>query len=466
MKKQSIPMPRLRVIILLIALFMLAACADGQGGLTLFSPEVSVTPASAPIAIPGVTPVIPTDGPAATLIAEAAAELAPTAVETPTNTPTPERTPVRLKAPASPPERPTDTATPSVSPTVTDTPTATPTAVPTETLTPTDTAAPTETATSSPAPTNTPVVVTATATTAPEVSPAEPTPEPTVVAIDRPLGLDHTLNILIVGSDERVEGQPWRSDVIMLAAVDFANREVGVISFPRDLWVSIPTVGENRINTATFFGDAYNYKNGGGIGLLSDTLAQNFGVRVDHFVKIDFKSYKDVVDALGGIDVVVDCPMYGRFPREPGSTELIYQTLQPGEYHMDGLFALRYARERKSTSDVDRARRQQRVLIAIRNRAREINIIPRLPALYDALRGTIETDLGFTDIIALARLGIQIDPKDAHGFIIDFRHTDSWTTPEGAAVLLPRMQLIQDGILHLFEQNSILESPSKPRSCQ
>ena len=93
-------------------------------------------------------------------------------------------------------------------------------------------------------------------------------------------------------------------------------------------------------------------------------------------------------------------------------------------------------------------------------------MIPRLPVLYDALRNTIDTDLGLTDIIALARLGIQIEPANAHGFIIHFRHTKSWTTAQGAQVLLPEMAKIMDGINGLFDQPSILESPSKPKSCQ
>ena len=281
-----------------------------------------------------------------------------------------------------------------------------------------------------------------------------------------PVSLDDTLNILVVGSDERRPGQPWRSDVIMVVAIDYVNKQIGVISFPRDLWVKIPTVGENRINTATFFGGAYHYANGGDIGLLKDTLAQNFGIRIDHYAKFNFETFKDVIDALDGIDIVVDCPITGRFPVEPGSKELVWQTLPAGKYHMDGEFALRYVRERKTTSDVDRNRRQQRVLIAMRKRAREVNIVPRIPALYDAMRDNIETDLGLTDIIALTRLGLQIDPQDVHGFNIGYKEVDSWRTPGGAAVLKPDMAKIQAGIKNLFLKPSILKNPNKPKRCQ
>lgn len=405
-----------KALLLIPLLVVLSACSSEAGSL-FFLPEVSATPATAPISIPGVTP------PVIALALEDNVD---------SETLNLVRTPVRIKVPAAP-VIPTETPTPTPTPVEADTPT--PLSVEAPTVTP------------SPESEEAPVEASATA------------------VVSRPLGLDHTLNVLIVGSDERSTNRPWRSDVIMVAAVDFANREVGVVSFPRDLWVRIPTVGENRINTATFWGELNKYPDGGGIGLLADTIESNFGIRIDHHVKINFESFKDAVDALGGIDVVVDCPIRGSFPTEPGSSRLVYKTLQPGTYHMDGFFALRYVRERKSTSDVDRNRRQQRVLIALRNRAREVNVIPRLPALYDAMRSSIETDLGLTDILALGRLGIQIESENAHGFTIGFKETKSWVTPSGASVLLPRMSMINDRIQQLFDEPSILKNPNKPRSC-
>lgn len=437
----------LRLLGLMFFIVVLAACS-GQAGL-LFGPPIKVTPATAPIAVGSATGVASEAGSEPQALGQTAGGVDTEAVEP---TPRPVRTPIRLRVPAAPPVI------------LTPTPTA-----PGEAGAAPALAAPTEAVAE--APTTTPIVPpTPAAEPSTDVATQEPAqpetgnaPTPTL-----PPGtgrLDTTMNILVVGSDERTAGQPWRSDVIMLLAVDFARREVGLISFPRDMWVTIPTVGENRINTATFYGGVNKYPTGG-IGLLRDTLAQGFGLRVDHYVKIDFESFKDVVDSLGGVDITVDCAVTGNFPKEPGSRELVWQTLQAGKYHMDGFFALRYARERKTTSDIDRARRQQRLLIAMRNRAREVNIIPRIPALYDALRQSIETDLGLTDLIALARLGVQVDPKKAHGFIIDYKLLNSWTTPQGAMVLLPDYDKINAGINTLFDQPSVLESPNKPANCK
>ena len=414
--------------ILLVMAALLSACSLDK----LSSQDVQVTPA--------LTPLLPVeDAPAATPTTQPNAEPATTDIIVGSGPDAVQRTPIAIvvpltRAPATPTPEPASTqAAPAPAPAATQPPAA-------------------QDATPPPAPT---------ATEAPTSE--DPTPE---AYQGVPVTLDDTLNVLVVGSDERHAGQPWRSDVIMLVAVDFANRQIGVISFPRDLYVDIPTVGKNRINTATFFGGVNHYPDGGDIGLLEATLAQNFGLRVDHYVKFTFDTFRDTIDALGGIDIEVVCPITGKFPVEPGSKQLKWQTLPAGKYHMDGEFALRYARERKTTSDVDRNRRQQRILIAMRKRAREVNIVPRIPALYDAMRDNIETDLGLTDIIALTRLGLQIDTKDVHGFNIGYKEVDSWTSPAGASVLKPDMAKIAEGIRTLFSKPSILKNPSRPRTCK
>ncbi len=424
----------LRLPPLLLLVLWLTACTLPTE--QLFLPDLKVTPALTPIAVPTSTPT-PIQS-----VADPVAEVTPSPSPSPQPLPPPvppsqanaERTPIYIKVPASSLTQPTvivlEAVETQIAMAASPTPAPEPTATPAPSLEPT-----------------TEVAVAAKPTTVPDI-------------------FTNTLNILVVGSDERSSGNPWRADVIMVVAVEPTTQQVGVVSFPRDLYIDIPTVGKNRINTATFFGELNNYKDGGGIGLLEKTIEKNFGIRIDNYVKINFSAFKDTVDALGGIDVKVDCPIRGKFPREPGSQELVYQTLQPGEYHMDGLFALRYARERKTTSDVDRTRRQQRVLIAIRNRARELNIVTRLKPLYDALSKSIETDLGLTDILSLAQLGIRIDADNVHGFIIGFKETDSWTTPSGAYVLLPKMNMINERIKHLFAEPSILKNPQKPRNCQ
>ena len=158
----------------------------------------------------------------------------------------------------------------------------------------------------------------------------------------------------------------------MVLAIDEANHRAALVSFPRDVYLPIPGVGYNRINVAYPFGE--EAKKGGGLPLLMSTIDKNFGIPIDSYVRIDFSGFQDVIDALGGVDVVVDCPLYD---------ELIYRyfntyTLEPGTYHMNGQQALYYARSRKTTSDFDRARRQQRVLLAVRKRVLDGGLVPRV----------------------------------------------------------------------------------------
>lgn len=191
------------------------------------------------------------------------------------------------------------------------------------------------------------------------------------------------------------------------------------------------------------------------------TIERNFGIPIERYVRIDFSGFEGVVDALGGVDIVVDCPLYD---------ELIYRyfevyTLEPGEYRMNGEQALYYARSRKTTSDFDRARRQQRVLLAIRNRILEGNLLPRIPALWRAMQGIVDTNLKPGDITDLAALGATLDTKDLYGMVIRYPLVNDWITPQGGMVQLPDLPAINDALDHVWERAPIQETNDEERLC-
>lgn len=135
--------------------------------------------------------------------------------------------------------------------------------------------------------------------------------------------LQRTRNILLLGTDQRELGAVGRTDTIMVLAIDAPNHRAALISFPRDIYLAIPGVGYSRINTAFGFGE--ERQPGGGLPLLMSTIERNFGIPIDSYVRIDFSGFEDVIDALGGVDVTVDCPL---------DDELIYRyfetyTLEP-----------------------------------------------------------------------------------------------------------------------------------------
>lgn len=289
-------------------------------------------------------------------------------------------------------------------------------------------------------------------------------PTPIPGATDVPRSLRNTENLLILGSDQRKPGQPWRTDVIMVVALDRERERVGIISIPRDLWVKIPGIGWERINTADFYGSLRKDRNGNppnGVELLKETLRQNLGIPIHHYVRIDFEVFKGVVDALGGITVTVDCPLRDPIWDTPGKRWRI----EPGDYSMTGEDALKYVRSRYTGGDLDRARRQQRVLLAMRDRALEINLWPRIPALYREFRDKVLTDLGPLDIIDLARFGLRVREEDIHGFVIGRPMVQDWITHRGAMVLVPDYRRIRQAIEALFDSPPLSETNDLSKQC-
>jgi LCP family protein required for cell wall assembly len=273
--------------------------------------------------------------------------------------------------------------------------------------------------------------------TAPVGSPAQPTapaaaPTAQRTATPRPaLSLqvpDNNINIVLLGSDKRPGSGAWRTDSMIIVSVDQQANVVRLLSIPRDLWVFIPGHGYNRINTADLWGELD--RAGGGPEWVKRTIHHNLGIPIHYYVRVNFAGFMKVIDAVGGIDVDVECPL-------PDIN------LSAGMHHMNGQEALRYARSRKSTNDFDRGRRQRKVLMALWDQGLTLDIIPRLPELWRAMANTFQTDMTLDQAINLAYLGTQLKPQRILSRAIGPSQVQSWVTPEGAAVLLPRQEQIR-----------------------
>ncbi|MFQ5857259.1 MAG: LCP family protein [Anaerolineae bacterium] len=244
------------------------------------------------------------------------------------------------------------------------------------------------------------------------------------------------VNILLLGVDQRSceeTGGAWRTDTMILVSLDPETKTASMLSLPRDLWVEVPTVGPNRLNAAHFFGEAFDYP-GGGPALAKRTIQENLAVPVHYYIRINFDGFRKVIDALGGVELDVQEPIWDdRYPTD----DCQYQIVQfdAGQYHMDGDQALKYARSRHYSSDFDRARRQQQVLFAIYDKATSIRVIPRLPELWATKGKAVQTDLSLIEVIKLAHLGMQIDRDQIHRGVIDESMTYNMTTDQGWQVL-------------------------------
>jgi LCP family protein required for cell wall assembly len=285
------------------------------------------------------------------------------------------------------------------------------------------------------------------------------------VAVDTPVSVQEPLpswpgtqrlNLLIMGLDQRAgSALPGRADVIMIASVEPVTRKVSLLSIPRDLWVEIPGHGENRINSAYFYGE-FDGAEGGGPGLMKRTIELNFGIDIDYYGTLDFQCFKQIIDILGGI--TVDVPEEIRddqYPDDSYGYKRIY--IPAGSQLMDGETTLQYVRARHESSDFSRMRRQQQVLLAIRDKALRLDIIFSLRELIPMLGKAFSTDLPVESLLGLANLGAQVELGDIELRVIDESLTIPYVAPDGAQVLLPRLDQIRAMLAQVFEDAPVAE---------
>jgi LCP family protein required for cell wall assembly len=243
-------------------------------------------------------------------------------------------------------------------------------------------------------------------------------------------------NFLVLGIDRSPEGTSLgRSDTNILVTIKPLRPYVGILSIPRDLWVVIPGVGENRINTAHFF--AEGQEAGSGPYAALETVEQNFGVPVDFFVRIRFDGIVEVVDSMGGLDIELANSMAG---------------LPPGEHHLSGEQALVFVRDRQGTDDFFRMQQGQFFITEVIEQLLQPRNWPRIPAVIGAINRSIDTNL---PLWVWPRLGfalIRSGPGRIDHQVIGREMVSATTTSEGAQVLIPDWSLINPLIEGIFGQ--------------
>jgi LCP family protein required for cell wall assembly len=243
-------------------------------------------------------------------------------------------------------------------------------------------------------------------------------PMPTITPNVGMCGAPPVMNILVVGSDSRAESYKYGlADSIRIVRVDFVNPGVTVLEIPRDLWVEIPDIADNlngqdheKLNQAYLYGNkGYGYTDDitQGPGLLSRTLALNFGVKVDRYAAINMKTFINLVNAVGGIDVDLPKAVDGRTADDTNERLLFTQ----GKHHLNGDRALMLARIRIS-GVFNRAENQNRVLCALRDKLVSPSTITKIPELVRSFRDSVQTDLSPAQLGQLACIGSQIQPEN------------------------------------------------------
>lgn len=261
------------------------------------------------------------------------------------------------------------------------------------------------------------------------------------------------INILLLALDvsprrqSEGQGSPL-SDTMILVTVDPATRTVGAMSIRRDLWVTIPGFGENKINAAYKLGEDYKV-DGGGAQLAMDTVEQLFGVPINYYARVDFKAFETIIDEIGGVSITLTQPMLLDWIGDGNKF-----VIEPGTYVMPGSHTLAYARTRDEAygdGDFARGSRQMEVIMAIRDRVLNLNTLPtliaRAPAIYGEISSGVQTNMSLDQAIQLAYLLAQIPRENMHTFNMDDSVTSATFNIDGSYVLLvipDQLRLMRD----------------------
>lgn len=263
--------------------------------------------------------------------------------------------------------------------------------------------------------------------------------------------------VLVMGLDRRPgeQGLAFRTDSILLVSLDPISNSLGILSIPRDLYVDVPGYSQlQRVNTPMVLGELR--QPGYGPQLAMQTVQYNLGIRVHDYLIVDFSAFVRFIDLIGGIEIDVPYPINDPFyPDMNYGYDPFY--IRAGRQVMDGATALKYARTRHGDNDFQRAMRQQAVIHAIRERLLTADALTRLiiqaPAVWAALSEGVYTGLTLEQIIQLALYIRNIPPENIRTGVINEAYTMSWTTPQGAAVLVPDRARLGQLMVEVFGPN-------------
>lgn len=228
--------------------------------------------------------------------------------------------------------------------------------------------------------------------------------------------------VLLVGQHSKL------TDSIMLAVLSNAQRKIILISIPRDLFVHGRKINEYY----EFFG----------IQRLADEVEYATGVRADDYVLIDMQAFTAFIDGIGGVDIEVEKNITDySYPLD--STRIQTFSIQKGPHHMNGDLALKYARSRHSTSDFDRAKRQQQIIEAVKEKLTHENIITILQNLYEDVKPHVETSFSLVDALTTFDTARSFAIERNHVFSTEEYLYSTYSTG-GQYILIPKKKTFED----------------------
>lgn len=243
-------------------------------------------------------------------------------------------------------------------------------------------------------------------------------------------------NILILGLDSREPGSDLgRSDTLILTTFEPRQPYLGMLSIPRDLWVSVPGYGENRINTAHFFAEAE--QPGSGPEAALQTVQQNFGVDVNYYMRLRFDNFLNLIDLLGGVEIELTEPMSG-YPA--------------GIHRLDAEKALAFVRDRAGSDDFYRMQRSQIFIKALLKSVLSPVEWRQWPEILPLVMEMVDTNIPISKWPSLAITLLRVGPEGIDARIITREMTFPFSTESGAQVLAPNWAAINPVLFEMFGQ--------------
>ena len=261
------------------------------------------------------------------------------------------------------------------------------------------------------------------------------------------------INILLLGMGGGQHAGAYLTDTIILASLKPSTKDVALFSIPRDLTVPIEDMGWRKINNINALAEMEN-KGSGGLAT-SQALSQLFNLPIDYYVRLDFEGFSKIIDELGGVRVFVDntlddyrYPILGLEDSPNYNARWEHLHIEAGWQQMDGALALKYARSRHGLgsegSDFARARRQQKILSAVKDKLFSLNVLFKptlITGIISAYQEHVSTNLKVWEMVRLWDLFKDVSPDRISNKVFDNSPDGllvDGTGDEGAYILTPR----------------------------
>ena len=251
-------------------------------------------------------------------------------------------------------------------------------------------------------------------------------------------------HILLVGLDARPGEDIGRSDVMILLTLDGEHGAVKMVSFLRDLYVSIAGHGENRLNSAWVYG---------GPELLLDTLERNFGLRVENYVAVDFVLMVDLVDMIGGLEIDITSREQMALINEKvrdtneelGLNREYGLLTETGRQTLDGRQVLAYMRYRKTESDFSRTQRQRQVIDLMMAKAGDLSLL-EMARMAATILSRMRTNLTVSDVIGMIPTALKLRSLQLKQLRIPLDGAYVSRVIDGMDVLVPDLEKARDSL--------------------